>query len=101
MDWPFAEWGASIVLNGHVHAYERIVLDGFTYVTNGIGGVKGVDYITPENGCTPAEGSVVQYNGSVGAMIGVATATELRFCLLAVDRDNPDGVCIDNFSLSR
>lgn len=101
MDWPFAQWGATVVLTGHVHAYERIVRDDFTYVVNGIGGVKGVDYISEANGCTPIEGSVVQYNGSVGAMIGVATADELRFCLLAVDRDHPDGICVDNFSFRR
>lgn len=101
MRWPFAEWGASIVLTGHVHAYERLVRDGLTYVSNGIGGVKGVDHITVEDGCTPVEGSIVQYNGSVGAMIGVATKDALRFCLLAVDRDHPDGVCIDSFTLAR
>lgn len=98
MNWPFARWGATLVLTGHVHAYERIVLDDFTYVTNGLGGVKGLDNITPKQGCTPTAGSQVVYNGSVGALIGVATAGELRFCMMALDRDHPDGVCIDNFS---
>jgi Calcineurin-like phosphoesterase len=101
MDWPFASWGATLVLTGHVHAYERIVLNDFTYVTNGLGGVKGLDNITPAQGCTPTQGSQVVYDGSVGAMIGVATASELRFCMIAVDRTHPDGVCIDNFSFKR
>ena len=43
----------------------------------------------------------MQYNGSVGAMIGVATENELRFCLMAVDANNPDGVCIDNFTITK
>ena len=101
MDWPFQAWGATLVLNGHVHAYERIVRNAFTYVTNGIGGIKSYDHITQPEGCTPTTGSQVRYNGSSGALIGVATANELRFCLMALDRANPGGVCIDNFSFKK
>lgn len=38
MRWPFAEWGASIVYTGHDHHYERFVVDGLTYIVNGVGG---------------------------------------------------------------
>ncbi|HYQ02037.1 MAG TPA: metallophosphoesterase [Polyangiaceae bacterium] len=38
MRWPFAEWGASVVYAGHDHTYERLAVDGFPYVVNGVGG---------------------------------------------------------------
>ena len=34
-DWPFAEWGASLVLSGHQHFYERIEHDSLAYIING------------------------------------------------------------------
>ncbi len=37
MRWPFADWGADLVINGHNHDYERFVVDGITYVTVGLG----------------------------------------------------------------
>lgn len=57
--------------------------------------------LTLPEGCTPTAGSQVRYNGSSGALIGVATANELRFCLMALDRANPGGVCIDNFTFKK
>jgi tartrate-resistant acid phosphatase type 5 len=36
--WPFKAWGADLVLNGHNHHYERIVVDGLPYVVSGNGG---------------------------------------------------------------
>jgi tartrate-resistant acid phosphatase type 5 len=38
MRWPFAEWGASIVYAGHDHTYERLEVQGFPYIVNGVGG---------------------------------------------------------------
>jgi len=38
MRWPFKEWGATAVLSGHDHIYERMLRDGMTYIVNGIGG---------------------------------------------------------------
>lgn len=39
MQWPFKEWGATVVLSGHEHNYERLVGDdGITYFVNGLGG---------------------------------------------------------------
>jgi tartrate-resistant acid phosphatase type 5 len=37
MRWPFAAWGADLVINGHNHDYERFSVDGITYVTVGLG----------------------------------------------------------------
>ena len=37
MQWPFAAWGADLVLNGDAHVYERLQADGFDYVISGLG----------------------------------------------------------------
>jgi tartrate-resistant acid phosphatase type 5 len=38
MQWPFRAWGASAVLAGHDHTYERLLVDSLLYVVNGLGG---------------------------------------------------------------
>jgi len=44
MRWPFQEWGASVVLTGHEHVYERLGVGTsggpgtFPYIINGLGG---------------------------------------------------------------
>jgi len=43
MRWPFKDWGASAVLTGHKHLYERITRNDspdFPYFVNGVGGTK-------------------------------------------------------------
>jgi len=62
MQWPFKEWGATIVLAGHDHTYERLHKDGFTYVVNGLGGKNIYEF------GTPLPESVVRYNNNYGAM---------------------------------
>lgn len=63
MRWPYKEWGASIVMSGHDHTYERLVKNGFTYVVNGLGG-----YSTIYAFGTPLPESVLRYNNNYGAM---------------------------------
>lgn len=36
--WDYRAWGADIVMSGHQHIYEDIVVDGMHYVTTGLGG---------------------------------------------------------------
>lgn len=38
MRWPFKDWGATAVISGHVRSYERLLIDGMTYIVNGLGG---------------------------------------------------------------
>lgn len=75
MQWPFAEWGATLVLNGHDHVYERIIQDDFPYIVNGAGGKSLYDFQTP------VEGSEVRYNCNYGALLVDVTdnAMTLRF----------------------
>ncbi len=62
LQWPYRSWGASAVLAGHDHTYERILQDSLVYFVNGLGG-KSV-----RNFGTPVAGSQVRYNGDYGAM---------------------------------
>jgi len=50
MQWPFAEWGADVVLSGHAHTYERIERDGIVYFVNGLGGAKRYRFGKPVKG---------------------------------------------------
>lgn len=69
MQWPFKEWGASVVFAGHDHTYERIEVDGLTYIVNGLGG--GPIYSFEH----PVPGSLLRYNDDHGAML-VETGSE-------------------------
>ena len=42
VQWPYAQWGVDLVLNGHAAVYER-VQQGIPYVTNGLGGGHAAD----------------------------------------------------------
>jgi hypothetical protein len=72
MQWPFAEWGATLVVNGHDHVYERIVKSEFNYVVNGLGGAPLYVF-----NATPEPGSVVRYSDNYGAMLFTATTQTL------------------------
>jgi len=71
MRWPFAEWGASIVYSGHDHTYERLAVDGFPYIVNGVGGADLYDL------GEPLPESLVRHADVHGLVLVSATATEL------------------------
>ena len=74
LQWPFAEWGATAVLAGHDHVYERLMIDGMPYFVNGLGGSPArysFEEIVP--------GSEVRFNDDHGAMLVEATADEITF----------------------
>lgn len=73
LQWPFKEWGATAVIAGHDHTYERLIIDGFPYLVNGCGGNKLYDWgeIIP--------GSKVRFNGDVGAMDVRADEAKIEF----------------------
>lgn len=90
MQWPFAAWGADVVLNGHDHTYERIVRDGIVYFVNGLGGASRYSF------GTPVAGSAFRYNANWGAMRIVATDTTMDFEFLSV---NNGGTLQDSYHL--
>ena len=73
LQWPFATWGATAVLAGHDHTYERIHQNGIPYFVNGLGGRS----IYPLG--NPVPGSAVRYNLDYGAMRLEASPTCLNF----------------------
>ena len=73
MQWPFAEWGADVVLSGHDHTYERILRDGITYFVNGLGGKSKYSFFGV------IEGSQMRYNQDYGAMLVEASENAIRF----------------------
>jgi len=87
MQWNFGAWGADVVLAGHDHTYERIVLDGFPYFVNGAGGAALYTF------GTPIAGSVVRYNAKHGAMRVTATPTTLTYEFIDVD-----GTTVDTYT---
>jgi 3',5'-cyclic AMP phosphodiesterase CpdA len=70
MQWPFLAWGASLVLSGHSHVYERLVVGGLPYLVTGLGGKSKHNW-----GATVA-GSQKRYNALYGVVR--VTATEAR-----------------------
>ncbi len=88
LQWPFQSWGAHAVLAGHDHDYERIVINGFPYFVNGLGGYSRYPF-----SLTPAPGSQVRYNADFGAMLVTATPTDITYQFITVD-----GTVIDTYS---
>jgi tartrate-resistant acid phosphatase type 5 len=89
MQWPFEAWGADLVLSGHDHDYERIMLGGFPYIVNGLGGRSLYTF------GTPVAGSVVRYSGDYGAMLVEASPISLTLSLTT-----RGGQTIDTLTLS-
>jgi tartrate-resistant acid phosphatase type 5 len=75
MRWPFAAWGATAVFSGHEHNYERIMVGGFPYFVDGLGG-KSIYCFSD----TVLTGSAVRYCGNYGAMIVAANPDSITFC---------------------
>jgi hypothetical protein len=87
--WPYREWGADAVFNGHAHVYERVLKDGFPYITNGLGGESLGSFDTA------IEGSMVRYGSDYGAMRVTVTSTTLSFQFIT-----RRGTVIDSYSMS-
>lgn len=90
MQWPYAAWGAQLILSGHDHSYERFTHDGIPYIVNGLGG--GARYKLS----APIAGSEVQSQGRYGAMLMEASPEALRFQFSLVD-----GTLVDDQTLQR
>ena len=100
MQWPFEQWGASAVLAGHDHTYERIMRDdnadndSISYFVTGLGGYT--IYGFPTSGFVP--GSAVRYNANFGSMLLDADDTSLTMRFYSI---TAGGTLIDSLRLTR
>ncbi len=90
MRWPFQAWGASIYLGGHDHDYERLNLNGFPYIVDGLGGGPIYQFKTA------VEGSQVRFNKNYGALLVTANVTEMKFQFIT-----RTGELIDEYTLTK
>jgi hypothetical protein len=88
MRWPFEAWGASAVISGHEHLYERLAVGGIPYFVNGLGGDSIYSF------GSPLSQSQVRYNRAYGAQRVVADGTRLTFEFFAAD-----GTLVDALSI--
>ncbi|HEY6171089.1 MAG TPA: metallophosphoesterase [Candidatus Kapabacteria bacterium] len=88
MRWPFKEWGASVVISGHAHVYERLEVDGLPYYVNGLGG--GSKYLFG----TPLSESKFRYNKNYGLMRCEAGQYNLKIWFLSIDNIGMDTIII-------
>jgi tartrate-resistant acid phosphatase type 5 len=72
LQWPFRAWGASVVLAGHDHNYERLVVDSLLYLVNGLGGRSIYTATRPK-----LAQSQKYFNGNYGALLLDATLDSL------------------------
>ncbi|RMF01169.1 MAG: hypothetical protein D6768_11210 [Chloroflexi bacterium] len=88
LQWPYRQWGASAVLAGHDHTYERLLVDGLPYFVNGLGGktLRGFG--------APVPGSQLRYSDDYGAMLVEAESTCLSFQFIT-----RTGQIVDTFTL--
>jgi tartrate-resistant acid phosphatase type 5 len=92
MRWPFEQWGASIVVSGDAHHYERIMLNNLPYVVNGAGGAPLIGF------GTPIGGSVVQHYAPHGAMQVIASETNILYEFWSIA---DGGTLVDRFEQVR
>jgi hypothetical protein len=93
MDWPFATWGANLVLCSGVKIYERIELaEGVWMVVNGV--TADDDSVFDSVG-TPIDGSEVRADtGAQGILVLEANETQMR-----VRHVSTAGSIIDDFTI--
>jgi hypothetical protein len=84
MRWPFKEWGADVVLSGHDHNYERLIIDGFPYFINGLGGGARYDLRNPQ------EGSQIFFNKTHGAQLVEVNGGSITLTFVTRDGDVVD-----------
>ena len=87
--WDWRNLGIDLVLSGHSHNYERLVVDGMTYIVAGIGGAALTGFTA-----TPLTGSKVRNNSYNGAV----KITD-RVDVLDIEAWSTSSVLMDSFTL--
>lgn len=98
MRWPFEEWGATAVLSGHDHVYERVHRDDnqdgtiLPYFITGLGGAGRYGFDTP------VPGSQMRFNDNWGTMLIQASDDSISFEFIAVTGGGA-GTLIDSYTI--
>jgi len=92
LQWDFKDWGATAIICGHYHLYERLQVDGLTYFVNGIGGNS------LHNFTNTLPYSQVRYNEKHGAMLITFEGNEANFKATNIDHEVIDDYTIVNTS---
>jgi len=92
MQLPYKSWGADALLTGHVHAYNRLMVDDFLYIVNGAGGAGGPDLTFDGNGNRGTQpGTAAKFSGSIyGAMLCTADVSSITFKFMSTDAKSVD-----------
>jgi len=91
--YNFSAWGASIVINGHEHVYERLQKWGIYNIICGLGGHPWLYTI---HDCDIEPGSIVRYNAYHGAIVAFATSRKIDFCFYSIEGNSK---IVDTFSI--
>ena len=101
MQWPFEDWGATAVLAGHDHTYERIMRDDnndskmIPYFVTGLGGRS--PYAFPSSNFV--SGSEIRYNDTNGSMLVDANIEHIIFKFYSI-AGGLSGTLIDSFKIN-
>ncbi|PNR93352.1 hypothetical protein HWHPT5561_00595 [Petrotoga sp. HWH.PT.55.6.1] len=82
----FEKYGVDVVINGHIHAYERYFKDGIMFITSGGGGAK----LNTNHGADPLPWHVKHVLGKLHYIIFDVYEDSIKVTVKAVARvDNP------------
>lgn len=86
MQWPFEDYGVDMVFSGHVHSYERLYVNGVTYIVNGAGGTfeAMAGFSQPVGGASQA-----QVPNAFGALMAEIRGGKAFFSYLSLPPADP------------
>ncbi|MBI4649394.1 MAG: metallophosphoesterase [Bacteroidia bacterium] len=90
MQWPFKQWGATAIISGHEHYYERLFIDSLTYFINGSGGTSLY------SAYNAISGSQFHYSDNYGAMLVEAYNDSICFSFININDSLIDRKCLLN-----
>jgi tartrate-resistant acid phosphatase type 5 len=88
IQWPFKAWGASFVISGHEHSYERLEINNFVYLIAGLGGYSKYDFRES------LRESIVRYQEDYGVLL-----IEICKRVATIKFINVDKELIDHFKI--
>lgn len=104
MKWPFKDWGADLVLNGHVHGYEHNYVqhpvrgnNGIHVLTIGFGGHSLISYSVGAG----SYGSIYRYPLTTQQKLGGATRFTVTPTTLKWDTYTVDGTLRETYTLTK